>query len=588
LSRKFAYTIGFCLLSLFVFSQESVILNLSRVDGDGLPKKYKISDTYNSQTKLDIALEELVYKLRKSGYVTASLDTLLCDSIGCQAKVFVGQQFIIQRLENGNVSDEVWKKLGLAKSGSSISLNLLDKIEKEVLKHHENNGYPYAQVWVDSFELLGNGAKMTLFVDEKEAITIDSVVVHGDTKTKSRFLQRYLGIASGDDYSQQKLNSISQKLKQLSYLRTTKPAEVYFTPGKAEVHVFLEKQKSNQFNLILGVLPNTELVDKKVTITGDGKLQLLNSFGVGEEIYAEFRQLKPRTQNLDIAFAYPYLLNSPIGVFGDFNLYKNDSLFIDINTEVGLLYQFGGFNRLKFFYDNQSSNILNVDSLAIKSSGILPTTLDIRNNSYGLALELQQLDYVLNPRKGFQLEWSGGVGLNKIKVNQSIASLIGFDGEPLQNKYDSLALKKINYALGFHLSQFIPIRKRGTFLLRNVSKLYIAKNILNNEKYRIGGYRLLRGFDEEAIYTPYYSIFTSEFRFLLSQNSFFNVFADIAIVEDEQKGPGNIDVPIGFGMGVALQTRGGIFSLSYALGKNLDNKIEFRNGKIHFGFISLF
>ncbi|MFT5306311.1 MAG: outer membrane protein assembly factor BamA, partial [Chitinophagales bacterium] len=190
--------------------------------------------------------------------------------------------------------------------------------------------------------------------------------------------------------------------------------------------------------------------------------------------------------------------------------------------------------------------------------------------------------------KGFQLEWSGGVGLNKIKVNQSIASLIGFDGEPLQNKYDSLALKKINYALGFHLSQFIPIRKRGTFLLRNVSKLYIAKNILNNEKYRIGGYRLLRGFDEEAIYTPYYSIFTSEFRFLLSQNSFFNVFADIAIVEDEQKGPGNIDVPIGFGMGVALQTRGGIFSLSYALGKNLDNKIEFRNGKIHFGFISLF
>ena len=106
--------------------------------------------------------------------------------------------------------------------------------------------------------------------------------------------------------------------------------------------------------------------------------------------------------------------------------------------------------------------------------------------------------------------------------------------------------------------------------------------------YRIGGYRLLRGFDEEAIYTPFYSIFTSEFRLLLSQNSYFNVFTDIGLVEDETKGAQSIDVPIGFGIGLALETRGGIFSLSYALGKNLDNKIEFRNGKIHFGFISLF
>jgi outer membrane protein assembly factor BamA len=111
---------------------------------------------------------------------------------------------------------------------------------------------------------------------------------------------------------------------------------------------------------------------------------------------------------------------------------------------------------------------------------------------------------------------------------------------------------------------------------------------LENEKYRIGGYRMLRGFDEEAIYTPFYSIFTTEFRLLLSQNSYFNLFTDVGIVEDEQKGAGNIDVPVGFGIGVALETRGGIFSLSYALGRNLDNKIQVRNGKIHFGFVSLF
>jgi len=574
---------------MFAFSQESFSLELNQTDGNSLPKKFALGQSFSSQEEIEAELLKLIYGLRKSAYVTSSLDSLYCSAEkACVADFFLGEKYKVVHINNGNVSSDLWDKIGVDKKSENVSISQLENIEAQVLRYFENHAYPYAQVWVDSIQLIAGGAEMSLFVDKKEAIVIDSIVVHGNTKSQSKFLQRYLGISKGDGYNQKKMDAIPQKLKQLSYFKAVKPSELYFTPGKASLHVYLEKQKSNQFNLILGVLPNDQLNDNKVTITGDGKLQLLNSFGVGEEIFAEFRQLKPRTQNLDLSFAYPYFLNSPIGIYGAFNLYKNDSLFVDINTEVGLLYQFSGLNQLKFFYNNKSSNILSSDTISIKSNGALPNTLDIRNNIYGLNLQLQQLDYVLNPRKGFQLNLIGGVGLNKIRVNQSIASLTGFDGNPLQYSYDSLDLKKINYSIGFKLSQFLPIGKRGTFLIRNTSKFYLAKNVLNNEKYRIGGYRLLRGFDEEAIYTPFYSIFTSEFRLLLSQNSYFNVFTDIGLVEDETKGDQSIDVPVGFGLGLALETRGGIFSLSYALGKNLDNKIEFRNGKIHFGFISLF
>ncbi len=587
--RKIIHTVGICLLFMFAFSQESFSLELNQSDGNSLPKRFALSESFSSQDEIEAELRKLIDGLRKAAFVTSSIDSLYCSAEQvCFADFFLGEQYKLVRINNGNVSPDVWDQIGAAKKSENVSISQLKNIEEQVLRYFENHAYPYAQVWVDSIQLLAGGAEMSLFVDKKEAIVIDSIVVHGNTRSQSKFLQRYLGISKGDAYNQKKMEAIPQKLKQLSYLKAVKPAALYFTPGKVILHVYLEKQKSNQFNLILGVLPNDQLNDNKVTITGDGKLQLLNSFGVGEEIFAEFRQLKPRTQNLDLTFAYPYFLNSPIGIYGAFNLYKNDSLFIDINTELGLLYQFGGLNQLKFFYNNKSSNILNTDTITIKSNGALPNTLDIRNNTYGLNLQLQQLDYVLNPRKGFQLNLIGGVGLNKIRVNQSIASLTGFDGIPLQYSYDSLDLKKINYSIGFKLSQFLPIGKRGTFLLRNTSKFYLAKDILNNEMYRIGGYRLLRGFDEEAIYTPFYSIFTSEFRLLLSQNSYFNVFTDIGLVEDETKGAQSIDVPIGFGIGLALETRGGIFSLSYALGKNLDNKIEFRNGKIHFGFISLF
>jgi outer membrane protein assembly factor BamA len=573
---------------LKIQAQGPVSFKLTTLNGETLLKKHKLNQSYKNKGEVQEALSILLLKLQKEGYVTASVDSLICDSLNCEAFLFLGNPYQLKKLSNGNLEEEAWDKLALKKVDKSFEINVIPKLEKRVLAYYENHGYPYAEIYLDAIALLEESFEASIFVKRHELIIVDTVIVHGDSKTKDKFLARYLGIQPGDEYNQSKFNAVSSKLQQLSYLKESKAPELFFTPGKVSLHVFLDKQKSNQFNLVLGVLPNPQVDGKKVTITGDGKLHLLNSFGVGEEIFAEFRQLKPRTQNLDISFAYPYFLNSAIGTYGSFNLYKNDSLFIEINTEAGLLYQFGGFNRLKFFYNNQTSNILDADTISIKSSGLLPTTLDFRSNTYGAALELQNLDYVLNPRNGYILRVSGGVGLNKIKVNQGIATLQDSEGGLLQEQYDSLNLKKINYSFGFKISRFFPIKKRSTILLQNASKAYIAQNILSNEKFRIGGYQLLRGFDEEAIYTPYYSIFTGEFRFLLSKNSFISIFADVAIVENELKGPGYVDVPIGFGSGLALETKGGIFSLSYALGKNLDNKIQFRNGKIHFGYISLF
>lgn len=573
---------------MFAFSQQNYTLNVEWVDT--VPQfKYKVKEMHKTAQSVEDECAELVYKLRNLGYATASLDTLVKDSLAYTAHVFVGSKFEISGIQNGNIKTKFWKK-HKSKVLKNPKLEDIVAFQVSILKEYENNGWAFAQVYLDEIAIdKNNSFSAKVFVNKHDSIIIDSVVVHGETKTKSKFMQRYLGIMKDDIFSQKKINNISKKINQLPYLSETEPSKLYFKPGYVDVHLYLRKQKSNQFNLILGVLPNNQLTNgKKVTITGEGKLHLQNQFGVGEELFAEFRQVKPRTQNLDIELSYPYFINLPLGIYSKFNLYKNDSIFVDIKPEVGVMYQFGGFNRLKMFYKNKTSNILNADTSEIKSTGLLPAVLDIRNNQYGLSLELQKLDYVLNPRKGYDIDIYGQVGINKIKVNQSVANLIAYDGKPLRNQYDSLKLNKVNYTLGFSVSGFIPLRKRWAFLLRNESAFYIAKNVLTNEKFRIGGYRHLRGFDEEAIYTPYYSIFTTEIRFLLSKNSFFNMFSDIALVEDERYGAGYVDVPIGFGVGVAVETKAGIFNLSYALGKNLNNKIQFRNGKIHFGFVSLF
>ena len=48
------------------------------------------------------------------------------------------------------------------------------------------------------------------------------------------------------------------------------------------------------------------------------------------------------------------------------------------------------------------------------------------------------------------------------------------------------------------------------------------------------------------------------------------------------------DTPIGFGAGIAFETKLGIFNLNYALGQQFDNPIFFRNAKLHFGIVNYF
>ena len=79
-----------------------------------------------------------------------------------------------------------------------------------------------------------------------------------------------------------------------------------------------------------------------------------------------------------------------------------------------------------------------------------------------------------------------------------------------------------------------------------------------------------------------------EYRFLLSKNSYFSAFFNAAVVEDRRAGKGPVDFPFGFGAGAAIETKAGIFGITYAMGRQLDNKITFNSAKIHFGYVNYF
>jgi hypothetical protein len=46
--------------------------------------------------------------------------------------------------------------------------------------------------------------------------------------------------------------------------------------------------------------------------------------------------------------------------------------------------------------------------------------------------------------------------------------------------------------------------------------------------------------------------------------------------------------PLGIGFGANIETKAGVFSIFYALGKEWGNSFVLRNGKVHFGLVSYF
>ena len=115
-----------------------------------------------------------------------------------------------------------------------------------------------------------------------------------------------------------------------------------------------------------------------------------------------------------------------------------------------------------------------------------------------------------------------------------------------------------------------------------------GQRLFQNELYQVGGFKLLRGFDEQSVYASQYHMASLEFRLLLNRNSYIYLFSDNAYVQSFFNLNNKEGFYNGFGIGATLETKTGLFSISYALGRNDDIPVQFRQSKVHFGYVAYF
>jgi outer membrane protein assembly factor BamA len=284
----------------------------------------------------------------------------------------------------------------------------------------------------------------------------------------------------------------------------------------------------------------------------------------------------------------PYLLKSPIGGELHFDYFLNNLQFRKVSLQSGIRYYFNSNDFIKIFYQTQSNRIINIDTASIIASKQLPINIDNKSNGVGFEWQSNHTDYRLNPHKGWQSKMGATALQRKVLPNDGVTGIKDASGFDFSKLYDTLQKQTFQYFLNTELAAYLPLGRSVTLKFGYNGALIVAPRLFQNELFQIGGFKALRGFDEQSIFANQYHIFTTELRLILSQNSYAYLFSDNAWVQTKFNTYDRSGMYNGFGLGTTLETKTGLFSIALAFGRSDFIPLRFRESKISFGYVALF
>jgi len=548
--------------------------------------------------KLHAAALAFLNRLRQNAYLAASLDDLQpANDSSSTARLHLGPPMYWVQLHPAAGTNVRWlEAAGFRErlfTGKPLQHDFLLRQQRQILERAENNGYPFATVRLDSVHLLPDGGTSALLtVDPGVFFTFVAPKVTGGLLLPKHYLPRFLGIRPGTPYSRARVLRIRDRLNTLLFVETLANPTVTFAGNEARVNLLLQKKRASRFDFILGLLPQPNNPDGGLLLTGSLSAALLNALNLGERLALELESLRPETQKLDVQAGLPYLFGLPFGMEGRLHIFRRDSTWVDAQSEIGVQYLLEGGDFLKFFWENKSSSLQRIDTAAILRDRRLPPALDMSQSGFGLEAALSRLDYRFNPRKGWSISLRGVAGFNAILRNSAIEALRDPADPEFQfaGLYDGVAEQAARYRLEGRGEYFVPLFGRSTFLVRvRASGIFSEKPVYANEQYRLGGNKLLRGFDEESLFATRFAVATAEFRLLLSQNAYMAAFTDYGYLENITDRNRFFLRPWGLGAGLNIETQAGIFGISLAVGRrDAGDTVDWRSPKFHLGYVNLF
>ncbi len=537
-------------------------------------------------------ISQLPTVLVGAGYPAASIDQLLQSDTAIHVKVYLGVQYQLVSLRTAGIEQNILQSIGfVAESIESkpIQVRQLQLLLQRLLTYYSNHGYPFASVVLDSISIVDNQFSAVIKANKGMLYRIDSLRIIRSSNIAKHFLHRFLFLPPGSLYNQQQLESIDKRIQGLPFVTAVQPSDLTLLGTGSVLNLYLQSKKSSQFNFLVGLMPAANGTGN-LQLTGDVNLDIKNIFGTGEQMVLRWQQLQPQSPRLSIGYRQPYIFKSAWGTDVSFDLFKKDSNFLYLQAQAGVQYVVSARQSGKLFVQWQHTALLPgaVDTQLIKTTKQLPVNIDVDAVNMGLQYDWSNTNYALNPRWGSELNLNAILGIKRFKPNVAITSI----QDPAFNfagLYDSIGSKNYQCRIRLSAAHYVRAGSFSTFKIGLQAGYYMSPSVFRNELFQIGGFKVLRGFDEESIYANRFVVGTAEYRLLLSLNSYLSFFSDAGLTANRVQSIQTNQYFIAAGMGVVFETKLGLLNFSYAAGKRNDIRFNLREAsKIHVGYVNYF
>ena len=550
----------FLLISAESFSQKlSLEIYSQKNDENRLLSTVNYNKAFNDFKELKNEVDSVLKKLQKIGFINTQINKIQ----QVKNNEYTAEFSLKNKIKNIYVFDidsialKGYKNYTKIDNKKALILPI-EKVEdffKKLNQFLSNKGFPFNSAKLVNIGLYDNeNLKAKAQINFEKERKIDKIVVKGYEKFPESYLKYLTKYKIGDKFSLNKIQKNSELLNQLRFVKQIKKPEILFTEDSTSIYLYLEKQKRNSFDGFLGF--SNDESNNDIELQGYLDFELLNNFNFGEEIEFLYKSEKNADRILKTNINLPYIFKSPIGINLGLILTKKDSSFVTNEQFVS------------FFYNNSKNHKFSLGFRSIKSnkqSELSNSNFEdfetlfrnfkyehVKFNQDNLLFPIKE-DYLFNISQGKRT--SNGQKTNQIFINIDLVKIFDFD-------------------------------LKNSLYLNFKSEILDSDTFFSNELSRFGGAKSIRGFDENSFFSNKYFLLISEYRFKLNNTIYINSIFDLGNYENRLI---NVDNNIyGVGMGIGLLTKGGLFSLNYAVGSDWNQKLDLKNAKIHIKYSSFF
>ena len=563
LNKKFIPYIYILFLSCFshhILGQENELI---LVTNDTIQNRI-VSEIYHTKKhpqKKDVLdeIDRILQQIKKRGFFTARIDSISKADKTFSAHINLGKKTNTIIIINKLKPEERTKLYGASQTTESaidsikIKTNEFDEFTNQLLKQIDKIGKSFSEISYINPIMKNDTLIIELTISDSSNRKIDKVIVRGYNAFPEKFISNYFLINTKTVFSKLKLKNVSNLTNRLDFIKENKAPEVLFKKDSTHLYLFFDKLGTSSFDGIVNF--SSKQNGKGLLLNGNLDLKLNNTFNSGEKFEIIWNKVSDEKTDFKINSYVPYLFNSKFSTTLEFNLYRQDSTFINTNFKLNTDYSINQRSHASVLYRSENSNYL-------------LNTLDNEITSYsnyfiGLGYQMKKLS------TSNLYDFNNGINLNLIVGKRKTS------------------LESINQ-LKLHFSAFanLQINNRGFLNIRNESGLLTSKNYLLNELFRIGGANSIRGYNEQSIFTNGYSYSNIEFRYSLDRSSYLYSITDLGAYKESTTK--KIKKLIGIGAGYQFKINNNFVNIGYVISTNSSTNTKLNNSTLVVKWTSFF